>query len=80
MPGLVVEGDVVVERRVNAPGPEAVGQREDKEHPELAAEREPEQPQRRHQRADGGHLAGAEPADDPFAHEAGNDCAGGNGH
>ena len=45
--GGIVEGDVVVERRVDGTRAEAVGDAEDEQHPEPGAEREPDEGDRR---------------------------------
>ena len=71
--GGVVQGDIVVERRVDGARSEAVGDAEDEQHPELGAEREPDERDRRQKDAHDGDGSRAEFMDETVGKQARDD-------
>ena len=75
-----MQGDVVVQRGVNAARTQAVRNGPQAKLPERRAGRKAEQRRRRHAHADGRDLAGAKARREGVAGKAGNDRAGGDDH
>ena len=76
----VVEGHIVVQRRVHAARPQAVGHRPQAQGQEGAADGEAEEGGGGDAHAEGGDPAGAQPPGQPVAAKAGDDGAGGDDH
>ena len=80
MLGLVVEGDVVVQRRVNGTGAQSVGDGKEDQHPEPGGYGKAEQGQHREKHAGHGDDPGSQFAGQPVREKARNDGAAGNHH
>ena len=70
-----MQGDIVVERGVDRPGTEPVGERENEEHRERAGDREAEQPDDRQTNARERDEVGTDAADQPIGKQAREDRA-----
>ena len=75
MPCLIVKGYIIVQRRVHRPGSQAVGQRDDTQHPKRIRHRKSPQSPGSHRHADGRYLSRPQPFRQRVAEQAGNDRA-----
>ena len=73
VPRLVVEGDIVVQRGVDRPRAQPVGDAEEEEHPEPIRKGEPEHRRRGEEHADHGDVPRTELFRQLFGQQAGND-------
>ena len=71
---------IVIDRRVDGPGPQTVGKGKKEQHPVAAANREAQQTEDGHQDGDNDDPLRMESSDQPRTHQSGEDCHKGDRH